>query len=213
LGGREAAAANFLGFMATETTTETKPGSATALYRFVAEQSHFTVQAFAEGLFSAFGHDPVIGVHDFAGELQFVPGTFEGASLKITVNANLLSVIDKVDKEKDRREIEHTMREEVLETGKYPEIVFSSSNISVSRLAEGRYRARVVGDLTLHGVTQHSLWIPAEVTMSGETLQARGEFSIKQTDFKIKLVSVAGGTLKVKNELKCAFDVAAQKEG
>ena len=38
------------------------------------------------------------------------------------------------------------MREQVLEIAKYPEIVFVSSNISVTRLAEGRYRARIIGD-------------------------------------------------------------------
>ena len=31
--------------------------------------------------------------------------------------------------------------------------------------------------------------------------------ALRQTDFGIKLVSVAGGTLKVKDELKCAFDI------
>ena len=36
--------------------------------------------------------------------------------------------------------------------------------------------------------------------------------SLKQTDYKIKLVSVAGGTLKLKDELKFSFDIAAQSE-
>ena len=34
-------------------------------YRLDPAASKFTVQAFAEGLFSMFGHDPVIGVKDF----------------------------------------------------------------------------------------------------------------------------------------------------
>ncbi len=48
------------------------------------------------------------------------------------------------------------------------------------------------------------------MTVTGGDLRAKGEFSLKQTDYKIKLVSVAGGTLKVKNELKCSFDVVAR---
>jgi polyisoprenoid-binding protein YceI len=113
-------------------------------------------------------------------------------------------------KEKDRQEIERTMREEVLETSKYPEIEFKSNNIALSRAGEGRYRARVIGDLNLHGVTKRSLWINGELTITSEGLRAKGEFSIKQTDYKIKPVSVAGGTLKIKNELKCSFDVLAR---
>jgi len=196
--------------MPTGTTSETTAKTSVVHYRLVAEQSTFTVQAFAEGLFSAFGHDPVISIRDFTGEAQFVPGTFEAASLTITINAKSLVVSNDV-KEKDRLEIESTMREEVLEVEKYPAVVFSSTNISANRLAEGRYRARIIGDLTLHGVTQKNLWISAEATVAGDSLRAQGEFSLKQTDFGIKPFSAAGGTIKLKNELKFSFDIAAQK--
>src|SRR5258705_1116622 len=183
-----------------------------AHYRFVPEESTFTVQAFAEGLFSAFGHDPVIGVRDFSGEAKFVPGTFEDTSVNVVINASSLAVVNDV-KEKDRQEIERMMHEEVMETAKYPEISCKSTNVAATRLAEGRYRSRVIGDLTLHGVIQNNLWISAEVTLKGSDCRAKGEFSLKQTDYKIKLVSVAGGTLKVKNELKCSFDVVARSVG
>ena len=200
--------------MATGTTTETatRPGeTAVVRYRLIPEQSKFTVQAFAEGLFSAFGHDPVLAIKHFTGEMQFVPGSFESASLKITIKADSIVVSNEVS-EKDRLEIEQTMREQVLEIAKYPEIVFVSSNISVTRLAEGRYRARIIGDLTFHGVTQKNLWITAQVTVSGESLKAQGDFTLKQTDFGIKPFSAAGGTIKLKNELKFSFDMVARKE-
>ena len=44
------------------------------------------------------------------------------------------------------------MREEVLETERYPEITFESSGIQASRIAEGMYRMKIAGKLTLHGV-------------------------------------------------------------
>jgi len=178
-------------------------------YRLDPAASKFTVQAFAEGLLSMFGHDPVIGVKDFQGEASFVPETFENASLKLTINANSLRVVNDV-KEKDRQDIERTMRDEVLETGKFPEIVFQSNNVSLSRIGEGRYRARVIGDLTLHGVTQSNISINCEVTLNNDGLKTKGDFVIKQTDYKIKLVSVAGGTLKIKNEVKGRFDILAR---
>lgn len=191
-------------------TTEAAVKAEIADYVLVPGESTFTVQGFSEGLLSAFGHDPLIAIREFTGEAQFVPGTFEDASLKITVNLESLAVINS-DKEKDRLEIERAMREQVLEVQKYPEVVFSSSNISASRLAEGRYRSRIIGDLTLHGVTQKNIWISAEATITGDSLRARGEFSLKQSDFGIKSFSAAGGTIKLKNELKFSFDIAAQK--
>lgn len=198
--------------MTTGTTTETAAKTDVVHYRVVAEQSTFTVQAFAEGLFSAFGHDPILAIRDFTGKAQFVPGSFESASLKITIKADSIVLSNEV-KEKDRLEIENTMREQALEIAEYPEIVFVSSNISVSRLAEGRYRSRIIGDLTLHGVTQKNLWLSAEATVTGDSLRAKGDFSLKQTDFGIKPFSAAGGTIKLKNELKFVFDIMAQKEG
>ena len=201
--------------MVTGTTTETasRPGEAAVIrYCLIPEQSKFTVQAFAEGLFSAFGHDPVLAIKDFTGEAQFVPGSFESASLKITIKTDSIVVSNEV-REKDRLEIEQAMREQVLEIAKYPEIVFVSSNISVTRLSEGRDRARIIGDLTFHAVTQKNLWITAQVTVSGESLKAQGDFTLKQTDFGIKPFSAVGGTIKLKNELKFSFDIVARKEG
>jgi polyisoprenoid-binding protein YceI len=198
--------------MTTEAATATPPQTGAVTYRLVPEQSKFTVQAFAEGLFSAFGHDPVISIRQFTGEVRFVPETFVEASLKITVDPNSLGVSNDV-KDKDRLEIERTMREEVLETAKFREIVFQSNNIAVNRLAQGRCRARIIGDLTLHGVTQKNIWITAEATLDDASLRAQGNFSLKQTDFGIKPYSAAGGTIKLKNELKFSFEITGQNAG
>jgi hypothetical protein len=62
--------------------------------------------------------------------------------------------------------------------------------------------------LSLHGVTREHA-INAQLSVSGNSLRARGEFSLRQTDYRIKPVSVAGGTLKMKDELRFSFDIAA----
>jgi hypothetical protein len=50
------------------------------------------------------------------------------------------------------------------------------------------------------------------VSLNGDSIRGYGECVIKQTDFGIRLVSVAGGALKVKDEVKCAFDVTFNKQ-
>jgi polyisoprenoid-binding protein YceI len=181
-------------------------------YRLDAGQSKFTVQAFATGLLAGFGHNPTIGIRDFAGEAQFAPGALTGTSLRLVVGAKSLAVLDDV-KEKDRQEIERTMLNDALEVSLTPEIVFQSTNITVTRIAEGRYKARIIGDLTLHGVTRNGLWIMAQVTLDGDQLRAQGDFTLKQTDYKIKPISVAGGALKLKDELKFSFDLVGHRDG
>jgi polyisoprenoid-binding protein YceI len=180
-------------------------------YRIDARQSRFVVQAFAEGLFSAFGHNPSIAVCGFGGDARFVPGTLEQASLLLMVQAGSLSVTGDAS-EKDRREIERAMREDVLEIARYPEIVFMSTGISANRTGEGQYRAKIKGNLSLHGVTLERS-IEAQLTVNGGQLRARGEFSLRQRDYNIKQVSVMGGTLKVKDEVKLSFDIVAAQQG
>jgi polyisoprenoid-binding protein YceI len=110
--------------------------------------------------------------------------------------------------DKDRREIERTMQDKVLEIETYPEIIFDSSAAKVSPAGPGQYRVEVVGQLTLHGVTREQV-VSGRVTVGPDRLRASGEFSLRQTDYGIELVSVADGALKVKDELKFSFDVLA----
>ena len=54
------------------------------------------------------------------------------------------------------------------------------------------------------------LW--CESHLLGSMLRASGDFTLDQTDYNIKLVSVAGGALKLKDELKFSFEMVARKQ-
>lgn len=178
-----------------------------ARYSIDDRQGQFIVKAFAGGLFSAFAHDHTIAIKSYDGRVEFTYGTVEPASLEIKVKAASLALTDRVSAD-DRQKIETTMRDEVLEVSSYPEIVFKSTSVNASKTGEGQYQAKISGDLTLHGVTR-PLVFNARLEFGDKTLRAKGAFSIKQSSFNIKPVSVAGGTIKVKDELKFTFDVAA----
>jgi polyisoprenoid-binding protein YceI len=183
--------------------------NAAVRYAIDRRSSKFTVRVIATGMLSALGHSPTFAIRKFEGEVEFSPDAPEASSLRIQVEADSLEVMDDI-KSKDRQEIEGTMNQSVLETGKYPAITFETRSASVEPLGGSRYRASLNGYLTLHGVTRPVV-IPVLVTHMGDMLRAGGEFSLLQTDFGITLVSVAGGTLKVKDELKFVFDIVARK--
>lgn len=180
-----------------------------ARYTIDARGSRMTIHAYASGLLSAVGHDPVIAVRELSGEVRFAPDRADASGLLLTMVAASMSVQNDVS-DKDRREIERAMKEEVLETAKYPEIVFDATGAQLDAVNEARYRVEVDGQLSLHGVTRKQR-VSAQLFLMGDTLRAQGEFPLRQTDFGIKLVSVAGGTLKIKDELKCTFDLLARK--
>lgn len=186
-------------------------GEAVVRYRVDAGASRFTVKAFASGLFSAIGHNPTMAIREFSGEAGFVADSLDRAFLRVTARADSLEVTDDVS-QKDKLEIESRTKQEVLETDTYPEIAFESSSISATKIGDDRYAVNIKGELTLHGLTC-SQTIIAQVAINGETFRASGEFSLRQTDYGIRLFSLAAGTLKVKDELKLAFDFVARKQG
>lgn len=171
-------------------------------FRIDAGRSQFTVRAFVGGLLSTFGHNHTVAVRDFTGECRL-----EDASVQIQVRAASLAVVDKVSA-KERQEIEGKMRDEVLEVSKYPEITFRSTHVQAQRTGEGRFNVRIEGDLALHGVRRREV-INAQVTVSGGEVRGRGEFQIRQSDYKISPPSVGMGTIKVKDALKLSFDIVA----
>ena len=59
-----------------------------------------------------------------------------------------------------------------------------------------QYDLKIVGDLTLHGVTRQ-ITIPTKVTVTGNDLRAQGEFSINRGDFKVKATSAFHGLVRV----------------
>jgi polyisoprenoid-binding protein YceI len=180
-------------------------------YVIDSDMSRFTVRAFATGVLSALGHSPTIAIREFSGEAEFFPDSLDQAGLHLRIKAASLAVTDNVS-DKDRREMERAMNDSVLEVARYPEICFDSSKVSSSNGGNGQYSVNLVGNLSMHGVT-NSQTVSVKVTLTGDMLRAHGEFPLRQTDYAIKLVSVAGGTLKIKDELKCSFDIVARKKG
>ena len=179
-------------------------------YKIDPVMSRFTIRAYATGMFSSFGHNPTLAVRDFSGDAKFAPGTLEQACLTLKIKADSLAVQDNIS-DKDIKEIEKTMNQQVLESAKYPEIVFKTVSVSGTKSADGQYLLNLAGELTLHGVTQKQP-VEAQVAIIGNTLRAHGDFSVLQTTYGIKPVSIAGGSLKLKDELKCTFDILARKQ-
>ncbi|MCI0349645.1 MAG: YceI family protein [Acidobacteriales bacterium] len=89
----------------------------------------------------------------------------------------------------------------MLDIEKYPEIRFRST--AIERMQDDKWK--VSGELTLHGQAH-----PVQATVTGANGRYRGSARFKQTQFGITPVAVAGGTVKVKDELRIEFEITAQ---
>jgi polyisoprenoid-binding protein YceI len=175
-----------------------------------ARASLFTVQAFAAGIVAVVAHSPKFAIRDFTGEMTFVPGSMQKAVINLTINVGSLEIMDEVSSA-DRREIERVMFDEVLEKNIYPRIEYKSSRVTASKTGENMYRVNVAGDLTLHGITR-GLGLDAQVMAGEDSIRAQGSFSLMQFDYGLKVASVAGGTLKLKDEIKCGYFILGRRK-
>jgi polyisoprenoid-binding protein YceI len=186
----------------------TKEG--TVCYLTDTRASQFTVQAFASGLISVVAHSPKVAIRDWKAEMHFTPGSLREASLKLRAKTSSLEVLDEL-RDSDFRQLQNVMHNEVLESQRYPELAFDSSDVGVDKLKDDLFRVNVTGKLTLHGVTNSQSFF-AQVAFSDTTLRAYGEFTVLQTDYGLKIASIAGGTLKLQDQLKCSFYVVGRKQ-
>lgn len=140
-------------------------------YRIDTRKSLFIVHPFATGAAAILSHGLNIAIRDFIGELQFVPGSLQDASIHMKIKADSLSVSDDM-KESDRREIELTMKEQILRSSEHPEIVFKSTAIHPKMTTENHYRLDVAGQLNLKGVVRSHAF-DAQVVFGSDSLRAK----------------------------------------
>jgi polyisoprenoid-binding protein YceI len=161
--------------------------------------STMTVHVYKSGFLSAFGHNHEIQAPIQSGQVK----ESGNSSVEMRIDARKLRVLDPEASDSTRAQIQETMLgTQVLEADHFPEIRFQSTGVE----PKGPDHWIVHGNLRLHG-KDHP--ITFEVTLKDG--RYRGSATLKQTDFGITPVTVAGGTVKVKDEVKIEFEIALMK--
>ena len=111
---------------------------------------------------------------------------------------------DKLTFYKNGKEVQVDMEKEVLRVSEFPRIVFESTSIELGVSAN---QLRVHGNLTIRDKKQPII-VPLTFKRLGDgTYQADGKYNFKQSTFGIKPIQLAGGTIKVKDELESEFQL------
>jgi polyisoprenoid-binding protein YceI len=90
---------------------------------------------------------------------------------------------------------------QVLDSAEFHEIRFRSTE--VRRATENRWT--VQGDLTLHGQTRN-----VKLDVERHEGRYRGSAQLRQKEFGITPVTVAGGSIKVKDEIRIEFEIVGK---
>jgi hypothetical protein len=158
-------------------------------------ESTLTVFVYKSGLFSAFADNHIIQAPIAGGSMS------DGSPLgiEVSVRASDLRVLDPTLAPERRAEVQARMLSaDVLDVARFPDITFTSTAIAPS----GNDRWNVSGRMTIHGQTR-----TIDFPVTRVNGRYRGEVAIRQRDFGIEPIRIAGGAVKVKDELKIQFEI------
>jgi polyisoprenoid-binding protein YceI len=157
-------------------------------------KSTMTVRVYKSGALAAFGHD-----HEISAPIARGSVDAKAHSVELHVTASALRVNDAKASDKDRGEIQTTMLgPEVLDAQNNKEIAFQSTGVQEA----GAGAWKVSGNLTLRGQTH-----PVSIDVRDNNGHYTGAVNLKISDFGIKQVKAAGGTVTVKDEVRIEFDI------
>jgi polyisoprenoid-binding protein YceI len=160
------------------------------------------------GLLSFAGHEHEVRATQVQGEVTAVAEDLPQSRVTLTFETAALKVEEKGEPAGDAAKVQAAMvGPKVLDVARFPRVTFTSTRVTGRSSGAGRYDLEVTGNLTLHGVTR-SVALPLRVDMAEGTLTATGRMEIRQTDYGITPVNVAG-VVKVKNALTLDYTLVA----
>jgi polyisoprenoid-binding protein YceI len=164
-------------------------------HAFDVHRSHISVYVYKRGLFSFAADNHEIEAPIVAGSIDETKKTVD-----VTVNAAKMEVLDPKLSADRRASVQANMSGSgVLDTAKYPMIVFHSSNVEFDAKGHGS----VPGNLTLHGQT-HAIVV--DLTRVGVG-HFTGSATVRQTAFGITPIRIMGGAVTVKDDVNVVFDI------
>lgn len=161
-----------------------------------------TIYAFVEGTEVGFVGSKVTGSHE---------GGFKKVDGSVTVPAEALEqavvdlTVDMASVYSDAEKLTgHLKSDDFFDVANNPTATFKSTSITKTEAGFD-----VTGDLTLRGTTK-AITFPAEISVEGDTVKTKAEFSINRKDFNIVYKGKPDDLIR--EEVVIKFDITANKQ-
>ena len=173
-----------------------------------ASQSQITISLTQEGAIRRLHPSHTIAVRTYTSKLT-LPKDETKTAFELTVEAKSLINVDKTMGDFERKGFQNVLQTQVLESDKYPQIVFKSAGLTALKKDGDKRTFTLNGTLAFRGVTRQ-VSFPVTATFGKEAISASGSTKIKQTDFGITPYADALGAIKVGDEMTINFSVVAK---
>jgi polyisoprenoid-binding protein YceI len=185
--------------------------AAATTYRVNPAKSHLTIHVGKAGAFSFIaGHKHDVGGPIQSGSVDVDLDTPSQSRVRLTIAAADLKVSPAGEPEGDAPKVQEAMdSEKVLDLARHPTITYESTGVTIKSRRGDSLDLMMTGQVTIRDVAQ-PVTAPVHVEIQDNMLTATGRFSVTQSAFGIKPISV-GGVVAVKDALDIEFSIAADR--
>jgi polyisoprenoid-binding protein YceI len=186
------------------------------LYRISPEQSMLHILVYRGGAMANLGHNHVISSHSIAGYV-WVHDDLSHSGFDLTQAVNDLIVDDPQTRSDEGTDFQTTVtdsaragtRTNMLKPEQLDGEHFSLIRLRSVSITGTRERPEVKVRITIKDQSREVV-LPTQLVIDRQSLQVKGQFKIKLTEFGITPYSVAMGALKVEDELTIKFELVAK---
>jgi polyisoprenoid-binding protein YceI len=173
-------------------------------------ESQVRIHVGKSGMFAEFAHEHDVSAPAVVGDVTYSASDLSDGAVSATFDARRMIVVPEHEP-KDAPKVQATMLgPEVLDTAKYPRIRFTSKSCLAKESGPHTFTVQVTGELELHGVVR-PITVPLRVELSNGNLDAVGTVVLRQTEFGIKPIRLAGGAVTVPDEITVQLKLIARE--
>lgn len=194
--------------IAQATTYELNPG-----------QSEIVIRVYRGGAFKALGHNHIVSTHDVTGAINWDKKNIQKTDFKLLIPLESFRVDDPelrkqagkafskdVDDSARNGTRKNMLGEKVLDVSRFPKINVRSNSIKQNNTSE----LDVAIELRIHGINR-IVTVPVVFEQNAESIRVKGKFSLLQSDYGIKPLRAAFGSIVVKDRVDIRFLLVARK--
>ena len=186
-------------------------------YQLDSQQSHIRLKVYRGGAMKWFGHNHVISHSSIEGEVIRDVLAIENSRFSLILPVEQFVVDNDRDRQISGSEFStpidpedalatknNMLRREVLDMANFSHISIQGSIAQVVEQAVAHIQ------ITIKGVSREYT-LPVSVRYTDTRITARGNFTVKQSDFEITPFSLMGGMLAVKDAINISFNIVARR--
>lgn len=147
-------------------------------------------------------------MHDFAGKTSKLRGFIRVGDLDRFTDAEACVTIDAASLETGIATRDGIMRDDHLETAKFPAIDFVLKEVEAVGRQTGRWDFRARGTLSMHGVSREIIF-PVRARPAEGGVRLAAEVPLKMTDYRIRIPKFL--FFAVEDHVVVSFDVIAKR--